>query len=80
MTAGVDDVRGHTWWCAAHHKKSYATRKTARRAIRILCESRMRAYRCTALGDRWHIGHTPPALLYGERTADEIYGEEATNG
>jgi hypothetical protein len=60
--------------CPTHGKRAYPDRQTARNAIRRHGDSRMRAYRCDALHDVWHIGHLPAAVKRGHVTTREIYG------
>lgn len=64
---------GNLSWCVAHGKKTFASRKTARRAIRLLHDTQMREYRCDHADGLWHIGHLPQATLRGRMTTREVY-------
>ena len=75
MGRNADDNPGLNFvHCPAHGKRAYPNRQTARTAIRRLGDSGMRAYRCDALPNAWHIGHLPAAVKRGHLTTREIYG------
>ena len=59
--------------CPTCGKTIYQSRKRGRQVIRILCWSKMRAYRCPD-GWGWHIGHNPAVVRQGRLTARDIYG------
>lgn len=49
--------------CPVCGKRSYTSRRAARRAARALHPAAvLRAYRC---GQHWHVGHNPPWLKRG---------------
>lgn len=59
--------------CRRCRKRRYAKRTGAKAAIRALPANKgMREYRCP-VADGWHIGHTPPAVLYGHASASDLY-------
>lgn len=67
--------------CQHHGKRLFASRKQARRHIRLMPPKQrynkpMRPYECDALPGYWHIGHLPLAVLLGTRTAREVYGSD----
>jgi hypothetical protein len=51
-------------------KICYSSRKVARKAARLVPGHHLRPYRCE---DHWHLGHLRPDVLYGEKTADQVY-------
>lgn len=64
----------HIGYCATHSKRLFSSRRLAKQAIRQLRNnSGMREYRCELVAGHWHIGHTPPAVLEGRKTAAEVY-------
>ena len=68
----------HFGYCDVHRKRRYFTRKGAKAAIRRRHDKGvMREYRCT-YANGWHLGHIPPVVRSGEKTADEVYGPERT--
>jgi hypothetical protein len=49
--------------CLTCGKRCYLDRKSAKRQAKARHPGEhLSEYRC---GDYWHIGHTPPALIYG---------------
>lgn len=66
----------HITWHPCHHcqKRSYATRKAAKRVLRYLRDRdhgrRVYPYRCPA-GDGWHVGHIPTAVKTGHTPRQE---------
>lgn len=66
--------------CEAHGKRSYFSRKQAKKACKraeLTGGGHMREYACEAPGqDAWHIGHVPSRVLVGDHTAREIYGKK----
>lgn len=56
--------------CGPCGKRSYRTRRNARKAIRDMCGQSMREYRYVH-GDVWHVGHLPTSVRRGVRTRDE---------
>jgi hypothetical protein len=58
--------------CTRHDKAIWTNKTRARAAIHHYCHTGMRPYEC-GLIPGWHIGHNPPAVLRGEKTADEVY-------
>lgn len=63
---------GALFTCGSCRKRTYRSRKTARRAARAIHpEDRMAAYECPTYPGRWHIGHTRPHLrdTYRRRAA-----------
>lgn len=68
----------HIGWCEVHGKRLYARRCQARKVIRQLPNRKgMREYPCTEVDGHYHVGHLPPATVYGFKTANEVYGEGA---
>lgn len=61
-------------YCDKHRKRRYSSRKDAKRAIRYFHQKGVREYRCTQY-EGWHVGHLPPATLYGEKTSREVYAK-----
>lgn len=51
-------------------KICYSSRKVARKAANLVPGHHLRPYPC---GDHWHLGHLHPAILYGSKTADQVY-------
>lgn len=68
---------GHVGVCDPHGKRLYTSRGRAKKAIREFPGNRdgLHAYRCDAVDGMWHIGRLPPAVRYGLKTTDEVYGE-----
>lgn len=62
-------------YCEEHRKRRYFSRKDARRAIRYWGATGTREYRCT-LFEGWHVGHLPPVVRAGTKTAREVYEHE----
>lgn len=52
-------------------KAAYTERSGAKKAARKY-GGHLRPYRCEKCG-QWHVGHLPPAVLYGQATADDVY-------
>ncbi|WKU07983.1 hypothetical protein [Micromonospora sp. HUAS LYJ1] len=66
---------GHVGYCDAHGKRLYSDRKKARQQIRAhRHHGGMREYRCDLVAGHWHVGHLPPAVRTGRKTATEVYG------
>lgn len=66
----------HVAFCEVHGKKGF-TKKNAKKVIRMLRnrkETGMREYRCGSIPNLWHVGHLPPSIMWGFRSADEVYG------
>lgn len=63
----------HSTVCTSHGKRLYGSRDTAKQAIRRQHSKGMRAYRCELVAGYWHIGHLPPAVRDGRKTAAELY-------
>lgn len=62
--------------CRSCRKRRYTKRSGAKEAIRINHRGEgMREYRCP-VADGWHIGHTPPAVLYGHTAASDLYSHQ----
>ncbi|WP_431892708.1 hypothetical protein [Micromonospora haikouensis] len=65
----------HIGYCDNHGKRLFSSRKQAKREIRRLPGGAgMREYRCDLVEGHWHIGHLPPAVREGRKTATEVYG------
>ena len=64
-------------YCEKHRKRRYSSRKDAKRAIRYFHQKGVREYRCTEF-EGGHVGHLPPATLYGEKTSREVYASPRT--
>lgn len=62
--------------CPTCGKRSFPTRKAARKAIRSIGDGdHMSAYRCDT---SWHIGHLPTAVINGTTTRQHITNRKAT--
>lgn len=59
-------------WCDACEKKSYTSRKAARRIARRHTEHKA-VYRCPTNQLLWHVGRLPERVRQGEVTRDEFY-------
>lgn len=68
----------HFGYCDLHGKRRFENRKDAKTAIRLWHRrgEGVREYRCTISG--WHVGHLPPVVRNGEKTAREVYGARDT--
>lgn len=57
--------------CATCGKRMFTSKPAAKLAIRRMKGrvGKIRAYRC---GQRWHIGHTPSAVIRGDLPRDQI--------
>jgi hypothetical protein len=55
-------------------KARYFTRRAARKARRHLYVGHVQAYWCRGGCNAWHLGHVPPAVLYGFKSKAEVYG------
>lgn len=70
-----------SWWYTCPNcvkpngvpKRSYSSRKAARRAAHRLHDRGVTAYRCPHNAGRWHVGHNPKDVREGRRTRHEIY-------
>jgi hypothetical protein len=53
--------------CEACGRRSYATRKHARRSAKVLFpgDTTIGAYQCREGGTCWHLGHLRPAVIRG---------------
>lgn len=58
-------------------KYAFAERRDARHAARQRAERGLREYRCEVRAGWWHLGHKPQAVVYGLKTAREVYGRSA---
>lgn len=68
--------RSHAFRCEKHGKHTWLDRKIAKQVIRSMRwggadVSGMREYRCDVYEGGWHVGHMPPAVIEGKRTASE---------
>jgi hypothetical protein len=64
----------HWYSCPTCRKRTYYSRKLARRAIREMRDSKgMREYPSCGRRDHWHVGHIPPNVRKGLITVGEIY-------
>jgi len=58
--------------CCGKPLVRYPSRRIARQiAKRRAAGQHLSAYPC---GTAWHLGHLPPAVLYGIATRSEVYG------
>ncbi|WP_420123878.1 hypothetical protein [Nakamurella sp.] len=65
----------HIGYCDDHGKRLFSSRKQAKPEIRRLHNvAGMREYRCDLVAGHWHIGHLPPVVREGRKTATEVYG------
>lgn len=74
MTTGAR--RGHAIaWCDACEKKSYTSRKAARRIARRHTEHKT-VYRCPINQMLWHVGRLAEAIRQGQVSREEFYSPE----
>lgn len=62
-----------TAYCYKHEKLSYSSRRIAKQVARNHADHKS-VYRCDANPVLWHVGGLPPAVLRGEKTRNEYYG------
>jgi len=62
-----------TAYCYTHKKLSYDSRRIAKQVARNHSDHKS-TYRCSDNEALWHVGGLPPAVLHGEKTRDEFYG------
>jgi hypothetical protein len=67
-------------WCGTHQKELFHTRKRAKARMKakskVKGKNGMRSYSCSAMPGFFHIGHFPEEVARGEKTADEVYGDD----
>lgn len=57
--------------CFTCKKRTYARRRDAQAAAKVIPGAHMTAYRCPATGNGWHLGHMPRDVVHGHKPKAE---------